>query len=263
MRPTVIIPVSGRSNLVQQAVDSVVSQTLKADIIIVDNSETPIKKELKNLPINTKIIRPKYPSPPGVSRNIAIKHIKSHFVAFLDSDDYWDPVFLEFSARELRNKNVVATISFSYKIYEPGITIINRLKLLIYNLIKDGMTLSLYITNRKYMHRTAPFLCQVSHMVFDLNKLNNLNFDESYKYCEDWKFVLDSLGKGNILILPKRLTYFRYSQTSNTFTIIKKKSIEKIKTYQRLTKEILSTYGNSIYLSLFKVYMEKFLIKSI
>lgn len=91
---SVIIPYYNRPQKVKRAVNSVLNQTYKQiEIIIVDdNSPVPPPFETND---QIKIIKNEVNSGPGISRNMGMAEAKGNFIAFLDSDDYWDAGFLE------------------------------------------------------------------------------------------------------------------------------------------------------------------------
>lgn len=94
---TVIIPCYNDAIYINKAVNSIISQTLQADeiIIIDDGSNKETKRALKkiNYP-NIKIITQENL---GVckARNNAIKKVKTKYILTLDSDDFFEPTFIE------------------------------------------------------------------------------------------------------------------------------------------------------------------------
>lgn len=96
---TVIIPTFNRCSLIGRAVDSVLGQSYKcAELLIVDDGSTDETKALvekyrrKNLDIHY-LQQPN--SGPASARNVGIHHASQPFIAFLDSDDHWQPKKIE------------------------------------------------------------------------------------------------------------------------------------------------------------------------
>jgi glycosyltransferase involved in cell wall biosynthesis len=93
---TVVIPVFNSKNTIIRTLNSVLNQTYKPfEIILVDDGSTDNSIELAiNHDKNLKIINKKNG---GVSsaRNLGIKNSNSEWIAFLDSDDTWNELFLE------------------------------------------------------------------------------------------------------------------------------------------------------------------------
>ena len=99
---SVIIPVYNRSNLLKEAVKSVINQNFSDfELIIADDcSEDDIKSAVETIPkienISLKYLRlKKHSGMPGFVRNSGCKIAEGSYIAFLDSDDLWQPDKLE------------------------------------------------------------------------------------------------------------------------------------------------------------------------
>lgn len=88
---SVIIPTYNRFELLNRAIDSVVTQTYKdLEIIVVDDcSEDPRYQNLKNDQRIRYIRMEKRTGLPACGRNMGIKNCIGDWVAFLDDDDVW------------------------------------------------------------------------------------------------------------------------------------------------------------------------------
>jgi len=96
-RVSVVIPTFNRSDVLDRAINSVLSQTCKVDeIIVVDDGSVDGTRELVSSWRHEKIVYIAQKNL-GVShaRNAGIKRAKGNWIAFLDSDDEWHPVKLE------------------------------------------------------------------------------------------------------------------------------------------------------------------------
>lgn len=95
-RVSVIIPTHNRVDLLREALDSVARQTLSDfEVIVVDDGSTqPIGDGISDHPTKPMVVRQQWLGP-AAARNRGIKHAKADLVAFLDSDDMWDPPKLE------------------------------------------------------------------------------------------------------------------------------------------------------------------------
>jgi glycosyltransferase involved in cell wall biosynthesis len=93
---SVIIPTYNRSALVKEAVESVLTQTLgDLEVLVVDDGSTDdTRRVIETIP--DKRVRYFYKENGGVSsaRNIGLKNATGEYIAFLDSDDLWEPDYL-------------------------------------------------------------------------------------------------------------------------------------------------------------------------
>ena len=92
MKISVIIPTHNRQNLLQEAVNSVLSQDFKQfEMIIVDDGSTD--RNPQHLSRLDQRIRYLYTPNRGVSkaRNTGIRAARGNFITFLDADDLWQP----------------------------------------------------------------------------------------------------------------------------------------------------------------------------
>ena len=117
---SIVIPTYNRCELLKRAINSVLDQTINVrEIIIVDNGSTDNTYEIITsvFPEVTYI----YEKRKGVSiaRNLGIKHSHSTWIAFLDSDDAWEPQKLEkqlfFSNNNNKKYRLIHTNEIWYK----------------------------------------------------------------------------------------------------------------------------------------------------
>lgn len=93
---SVIIPTYNRARYVAQAINSVLAQTVTPEeIIVVDDGSTDNTQEvLKRFGDRIRYISQNNAGP-GIARNTGIKSSQNEYIAFLDSDDLWEPNRLE------------------------------------------------------------------------------------------------------------------------------------------------------------------------
>jgi glycosyltransferase involved in cell wall biosynthesis len=98
---SVIIPVYNRPRLLVEAASSVLKQTYTDfELIIVDDGSTDgtpvaargIEAESEG---RCRVLSVPHSGMPGAARNRGIEAATGHYIAFLDSDDYWSPLKLE------------------------------------------------------------------------------------------------------------------------------------------------------------------------
>ena len=90
---SVIIPTFNRSDLLERAIKSVLNQSYKNfEIIIIDNNSTDNTKVVidKYKEFNLKVKTVNNEGVIAFSRNIGLQTSNGKFVAFLDSDDWWE-----------------------------------------------------------------------------------------------------------------------------------------------------------------------------
>ena len=112
---SVIIPTYNRNTLLFRCVESVINQTFPpAEIIIVDDGSKECLKELHQklccltrIPI--KLVRNKLNRGASYSRNLGANLAAGNWLAFLDSDDYWENHKLE-KQNELLHEHKVAVV---------------------------------------------------------------------------------------------------------------------------------------------------------
>ena len=108
---SVIIPAYCSEKFIFRAIESVLSQTvLPNEIIIIDDGSTDNTISVLNGYIkkstNVKIVvLSQSHKGPGAARNLGLRHSHSKYIAFLDSDDEWLPKKLQISVQFLEQEN--------------------------------------------------------------------------------------------------------------------------------------------------------------
>jgi teichuronic acid biosynthesis glycosyltransferase TuaG len=104
---SVVIPAFNRTAFLKQAIESVESQTLSDWEIIVadDGSDLETHKYLESVAgPNLRVLWLEHSGNPSRVRNAAAAAAKGRYLAFLDSDDLWDPIKLEKQIAALRHR---------------------------------------------------------------------------------------------------------------------------------------------------------------
>ncbi|MBA5629203.1 glycosyltransferase family 2 protein [Moheibacter lacus] len=123
LKITVVIPCYNASKTINKCIESVINQTYKADeIILIDDCSTDntweVLKDIQkynNHLIEIKLTSTGKNSGPSVARNIGVKMANTNWIAFLDSDDYWDKTKLEKQVAIFHKEKNVKLISCAYK----------------------------------------------------------------------------------------------------------------------------------------------------
>jgi len=96
MRVSVIIPTYNRAAYLQEALESIFQQTLPpAEVIVVDDGSTDDTEEVvRRARVPVQFVRQEHQ---GVvaARNLGLQKATGDLIAWLDSDDLWEPNFLE------------------------------------------------------------------------------------------------------------------------------------------------------------------------
>ena len=111
MKVSVILPVFNEEKYIQQAIKSVLNQTLTDfELIIVDDGSTDDTLNIIRSFDDKRIkLITQDNSGPGASRNRAMKVAVGEYITFLDGDDWYDLTLLEIAYREANDKNTDMT----------------------------------------------------------------------------------------------------------------------------------------------------------
>ncbi|MBQ6350767.1 MAG: glycosyltransferase family 2 protein [Methanobrevibacter sp.] len=102
---SVIMPTYNRARTLKRAIDSVLAQTYSdIELIVVDDCSTDNTKDIidKYSDERLRYVRLKKNSGACVARNVGIEKAKGEYIAFQDSDDYWEKEKIEQQIRSLR-----------------------------------------------------------------------------------------------------------------------------------------------------------------
>ncbi len=180
---SVVIPVFGREKLASQAVQSVLAQSSRArEIIVVDDgSAPPISREIRKLGGNVRLIR--LPVNNGVShaRNVGVLAAEAEYIAFLDSDDTWEPRRLELAGAE------IGKYSPSEKhIYFDNLVVKGRVISRPPARIDDPRVLAEGLVS-------SELLIPTPSLIFHSQWRDILQFDEALQRHEDWDLLISAV----------------------------------------------------------------------
>ncbi len=125
IKVSVIMPIYNAYDYLRPAMDSVLDQTLgDIEIICIDDGSTDhsleILKEYQERDSRVRIITETNAGPAN-ARNNGLKRARGEFVAFLDADDFYEPIFLE-SMYDTAVKNNLDITICRYDIYYTNIS---------------------------------------------------------------------------------------------------------------------------------------------
>ncbi|MDJ1484990.1 MULTISPECIES: glycosyltransferase family A protein [Xanthocytophaga] len=205
---SVVIPVFNRKEELIRALDSVKKQTLQpSEVIVVDDCSSflieDFLRESNYLDQDwVRVVRNEINQGPSGTRNTGVMHAKEEFIAFLDSDDYWDPHKLEKQMALFTKKPELDLVyNGTWVVYENK-TVPSHTKL-----FKDNIWYQL-VDNCWTPPNPSTMLMRNA----SIRKLNA--FDLTLKHAEDidlWMRM--TLHDMKIDYCDERLTYFMYNST--------------------------------------------------
>lgn len=199
---TVIIPCYNDGLYIEKAVNSILSQTLPADEIIIvdDGSEKATKEVLKSFTHDTIKILTQENQGLSKARNNGIALAKTDYILTLDADDFFEPSFIEKAVRILNNDATVGIVSCGFRTFNK---ISYELKK-IYT--KDSVLEDFLFGNR----------CLSGSMFRKVCWSEVGGYDESMNYgYEDWEFWISVTSHGwKMQAIGEILYNYRKKETS-------------------------------------------------
>lgn len=226
---SVLIPTYNRRQTVIKAVQSAVTQTkLPLEIIVADDCSTDgtCAADFAGWPL-VKFVKASENAGPAAARNLAASIAQGSWLAFLDSDDTWEPTFVEEVSSHLRSQN--SNIGFCW----TGVSVY-------YNQSNQDPTYYCWNTTYnsdsyvQFLHNlrigTGLGIC-VNKMYFD--KIQG--FDDRLRAAEDTDFFLRLIQKCGFTFIDKPLVNitrditdtqrvtFKYDEMLTTYQILLEK----------------------------------------
>jgi glycosyltransferase involved in cell wall biosynthesis len=121
-----IIPVFNAANSISACIESVLNQTVRPlEIIVINDGSTDASAEIMERYENHIVYIEQKNQGQGAARNAGIRAAKGEFIAFLDSDDYWEPPFVERCTTFLEeHKEPVAVMTAWAKVIDEKTTLV-------------------------------------------------------------------------------------------------------------------------------------------
>ncbi len=212
---SIIMPSWNTAKWIAESIQSVVEQTYQNwELLIVDDCSTDntddIVASFKDSRI--KYLKNEVNSGAALTRNRAIREARGEWIAFLDSDDLWNPDKLQKMVAFMTENNY----SFAYHDYEK--------------IDEDSKPIGInvtgpkVVTKRKMYHYGYPGCLTFMYSV----KVHGLVQINDIKKNNDYAILLVLCKKANCYLLPENLAKYR----------IRKKSIS----HDKLSKKLRSHY---------------------
>lgn len=143
---SICLPTYNRANLLRRAIESICSQTYRHfELIIVDDGSTDDTKEMIDSFHDARIRFIRHETNKGLmaSRNTALRYARGTYIAFQDSDDWWDPEKLQEEVALLEQAPLAVGAAYSRmgKRYHNGTVALCPLD----NAINEGNLLSSFL----------------------------------------------------------------------------------------------------------------------
>jgi teichuronic acid biosynthesis glycosyltransferase TuaG len=208
IKVNIILPNYNSGHFLEETINSILNQTFKnwKLIIVDDGSNLNDKKILQKYRNYNKIniIFLKKNKGAGFCRNLAIKHSKGDYLAFIDSDDIWYKNKLLDQIKFMVKNNY----QFTYTNY---VTFSNKAKRMKKKNIENTIKPPKKFNFNKFIHNTS---IGTSTMILKRSLIKNIKFTKT-KICEDYFFKCKILKKIDYAYcLPKVLTKYRIRTNS-------------------------------------------------
>lgn len=197
---SIIIPVYNRAHCINKSIQSILNQTYKNfEIIVVDDGSTDNIKNVINKFEGVKLISLTKNQGQANARQIGYNQSKGKFICSLDSDDTWEPMFLEESLNYMTKYNL--DLFFSNW---------SRNQKSIAGNLKRFSSLSIFQKSKE--KETDIFIFQnsdirkhiLSHCIFPSSsmmiKRKPISFlwDKNISVCDDWELTINLILNKNI-----------------------------------------------------------------
>lgn len=267
---SVIIPAYNSEKYIELCINSILNQTYKKIEVIVVDDESKDKTVEIVTNISKKDPRVKLFTQKNhgncYTRNRGIELASGEYIAFIDNDDYLEPIMYEtlISMIESDHSDVAAGLFIKeYKVlkedkyYNYSAEDVKKAEKHVYDNTKDLIEHIIYIDNKLQGY--------MWNKVYKREVLKDLRFDVNLSLLEDCDFTLNLVLKENIKISAINLIFYHYrifknattrsinfNKFENSFPVIRRE-LEETKKY--CPQYAFATYSQ--YLSILFLYFEK------
>lgn len=237
---TVIIPTYNRREYVQEAIDSVITQTFHDyDIIVIDDGSTDGTREALPERYGDQI-HYVWQTNQGESaaRNHALARATGHYIAFLDSDDLWLPDKLDKQVALLeQQQDIGAAFCQAWIINEFGQRI--AANPLGEGLADERLTLENLCLDNDVV---GPSTALVRRNIFDQVG----GFDAQIHYGEDWDLWLRIAAEHRLVTIPEPLASLRRHQGTQSYYPSPEKNLRRLNDHLTLLNKAFATWPDRL-----------------
>lgn len=221
-RVSVLIPAFNAEKMVQRAVDSALSQTLKdLEVIVVDDASSDgtaaLIAELSRRDPRVRLYRREKNGGPAATRNTAMSVASGDWFALLDADDVMKPDRLERLLGAATDEDVLVADNLEMYDMHAG------------KVVKLGIDVALIGERLRLDCKGFVARCRTNQpdaIDFGLLKpllraahlrQHGLAYDETIRHGEDFRLYLDALlAGGRLLVLPEAM--YRYTERTGSIS---------------------------------------------
>lgn len=201
---SIIMPSYNCGQFVKETIRSVQAQTYKNwEIIFMDDCSTDdtmsIISNLREKDNRISVYHNVQNSGAAISRNSALRHAKGRWIAFLDSDDLWEPTKLEKQVRFMEENNY----KFSYTCYSE--------------MDGDGNETGVVVSGPSKVTKAGMFaFCWPGCLtvMYDREKIGLIQI-EDIKKNNDYAMWLKACKKADCYLLPEILAKYRRGRSGS------------------------------------------------
>ena len=251
---SVIVPVYNIEKYLPRCIDSILNQTYKNwEAIFINDGSTDnslkILEEYKKRDKRIKIIDKKNAGS-GAARNDGIENSKGEYIAFLDSDDWYEKNFLEKLYNNLIENNSDVSMC------NPKMT---------YDNIEKNSKINTYFFKNVELDKTPEKILGILAMPVVWNKLykkdiivkNKIRFP-NYSFCEDVEFLYKTFLYVNKVSKIEDDLYNYYQRKNSATKKIKEEAIEQVyKVLENIERYIKNNFSDK--LEFFYLYKVQFI----
>lgn len=221
---SIVIPVYNCEKFIKNTLLSIFSQTYtNYEILIIDDCSKDKSKDIIFEFNDDRIVYHLHEKNmgAGVARNTALKIAKGQYIAFLDSDDFWEPEKLEKQIKLLKEKNGWFSYTGAKIIDEDGNSL-NKVRKVKEKIGYKGLLKNTMIITSSVL---------IDRNVTGYFEMSEIRSGQDYA---TWLSLLRKYGDANGVCEP--LCYYRI--TSNSLSSNKFKSIKQVYNIQRKQEKI-------------------------
>ena len=202
---SIIMPTYKCGHFIEESIKSVQAQTYqKWELIVVDDCSGDdtigIVLEIKKNDDRISLYQNGANSGAAVSRNTALRHAKGRWIAFLDSDDLWEPTKLEKQIKFMEANGY----AFSYHKYKE--------------IDEQDNELGVLVSGKPHVNRFDMFSCcwpGCLSVMYDASKIGLIQIRD-IKKNNDTAMWLKVIRKADCYLLPETLG--KYRRRANSIT---------------------------------------------